>query len=64
MEEQSADAVEDSLNPFGAYVMDDLRFDDDSVADAVELIPGGKKAITVKEGQFLELYGTQATPAS
>ncbi len=64
VEEQSADAVEDSLNPFGAYVMDDLRFDDDSVADAVELIPGGKKAITVKEGQFLELYGTQATLAS
>lgn len=64
VEEQSVDAVEDSFAPFGAYMMDDLRYDDDSVTESVEVIPGGKKTVTVKDGQFLELYGTQASPAS
>lgn len=48
----------------GAFVMDDLDFDEDSIKESVYVIPGGKQVITVKDGQYLELFAATATPVS
>lgn len=48
----------------GAFVMKDLDFDDDSIEESVYVIPGGKQIITVKDGQYLELFAATATPVS
>ena len=48
----------------GAYVMKDLDFDDDSIEESVYVIPGGKQVVTVKDGQYLELFAATATPVS
>ncbi len=48
----------------GAFVMKDLDFDDDSIEESVYVIPGGKQVITVKDGQYLELFAATATPVS
>lgn len=49
-----------------AIAMNDLDFDfsrgSDSIAEQVDLIGNGSRTITVKEGQYLELIGAQATP--
>lgn len=46
-----------------AFVMKNLEFDDDSITDAKYVIRGGSQTVTVKDGDWLELYGTVATPA-
>ncbi|MDE8703306.1 hypothetical protein PZH32_10090 [Adlercreutzia equolifaciens] len=48
----------------GAFVMSDLDFDEDSLMESVYVIPGGKQVITVKDGQYLELFAATATPVS
>lgn len=48
----------------GAFVMEDLDFDEDSIKESVYVIPGGKQVITVKDGQYLELFAATATPVS
>lgn len=59
-EGESTDEVLESA----AYVMDDLDFDDDSIVDTQYVIAGGKQTVTVADGQYLELFGAQAAPAS
>ncbi|WP_080797969.1 hypothetical protein [Arabiibacter massiliensis] len=46
-----------------AFVMKDLEFSDDSITDTKYVIRGGSQTVTVKDGDWLELYGTVATPA-
>lgn len=50
--------------PLAAYVMSDLDFDEDSITDMVSIEAGETQTITVSEGEWLELYGVVATPAS
>lgn len=47
----------------GAFVMSDLEFSTFSITDEKHVLPGGSQAITVKDGDWLELYAAQATPA-
>ncbi|WP_050978525.1 hypothetical protein [Eggerthella sp. YY7918] len=47
-----------------AYVMKDIRFDEDSIIEEKYVIAGGTQTVTVKDGQWLELYATIATPVS
>lgn len=51
----------DNVN--AAYVMKDLEFDDNSVTDTKPVIPGSSQSVTVKDGEWLELYAVIATPA-
>lgn len=46
----------------GAYVMNDLEFNDGSVVDAKLVIVGGRQRVTVTDGQYLELFAAQAVP--
>lgn len=46
-----------------AYVMKDLDFDDDSITESKYVLAGGSQTVTVKSGDFLELYAATATPA-
>lgn len=46
-----------------AYVMKDLEFDDDSVTDTKYVLKGGSQTVTVKDGEWLELFAATATPA-
>lgn len=48
----------------GAYIMDDLEFDDDSIIESVYVIKGGRQTITVEAGEYLELFAAIATPAT
>lgn len=62
-EPEAAGAVEQYADgDCGAYVMDDLFFDRDSIVEQSLVIAGSKKTITVEEGQYLELIGAQASP--
>lgn len=56
----AADAAEQDC---AAYVMDDLDFDEDSIVQEQYVMQGGKQTVTVRDGQYLELYATVATPA-
>ena len=49
--------------PIAAYVMKDLDFDDDSITDSKPLLRGSTQTVTVEDGEWLELFGTIATPA-
>lgn len=53
-----------ATNDPGAFVMNDLDFGADSIAESVYVIPGGKQVVTVKDGQYLELFAATATPVS
>ncbi len=53
-----------TTNECGAFVMKDLDFDEDSIANSVYVIPGGKQVVTVTDGQYLELFATTATPVA
>ena len=44
--------------------MQDLDFDDDSITDSVYLLRGSTQTITVNDGDWLELFGTVATPSN
>lgn len=45
-----------------AFVMKDLDFDDDSITDTKYVAKGGTQTITVKDGDWLELYAATAAP--
>ena len=47
-----------------AFVMKDLDFDDDSITDTKYVAHGGSQTVTVKDGDYLELYATTASPAT
>lgn len=59
----SPDAPHNASQDYAAYVMKDLDFDDDSITDSKPLLRGGTQTITVEDGEWLELFGTIATPA-
>ena len=58
----STDAPHNASQDYAAYVMKDLDFDDDSITDSKPLLRGGTQTITVEDGEWLELFGTIATP--
>lgn len=54
----------DATAESAAFVMKDLDFNDDSIVDTQYVIAGGKQVVTVSDGQYLELFGAQATPVA
>ena len=60
----SPNAPHDASQDYAAYVMQDLDFDDDSITDSVYLLRGSTQTITVNDGDWLELFGTVATPSN
>ena len=58
----SPDAPRSPSQDCAAYVMNDLDFDDGSITDSKPLLRGGTQTITVEDGEWLELFGTIATP--
>ena len=58
----SPDAPRNASQDYAAYVMKDLDFDDDSITDSKPLLRGSTQTITVENGEWLELFGTTATP--
>ena len=65
LDAKAAEALDDTGALPAGIVMNDLDFDQgygsDSIAEEAELIAGGKQTLTVKDGQYLELIGAQAT---
>lgn len=59
----SPNAPHNPSQDYAAYVMQDLDFDDDSITDSVYLLRGSTQSITVHDGDYLELFGTTATPS-
>lgn len=59
----SPDAPRNASQDYAAYVMKDLDFDDDSITDSKPLLRGSTQTVTVEDGEWLELFGTIATPA-
>lgn len=58
----SPDAPHNASQDYAAYVMKDLDFDDDSIIDSKPLLRGSTQTVTAKDGEWLELFGTIATP--
>lgn len=58
----SPDAPHNASQDYAAYVMNDLDFDDDSIIDSKPLLRGSTQTVTVEDGEWLELFGTIATP--
>lgn len=58
------DAATKANNEPGAFVMKDLDFDDDSITDTKYIIAGGSQTVTLKDGEWFELYAATATAAS
>ena len=58
----SQDAPHNASQDYAAYVMKDLDFDDDSITDSKPLLRGSTQTVTVEDGEWLELFGTIATP--
>lgn len=58
----SPDAPRNASQDYAVYVMKDLDFDDDSTTDSKPLLRGSTQTITVENGEWLELFGTTATP--
>lgn len=58
----SPDAPHNASQDYAAYVMKDLDFDDDSIIDSKPLLRGSTQTVTVEDGEWLELFGTIATP--
>jgi len=59
---QESAADEASGEP-GAFIMKDMDWNDDSMLEAYYVMRGGSHTITVQDGQFLELYAAEMTPA-
>ena len=59
-----ADAARETDSEAGAYVMENLDFDEDTIVDSVFVIKGGRQTITVENGEYLELFAAIATPAT
>lgn len=62
IEPTAAGVLEDEGDEPGAFVMSDLEFGRSSIIKEARVIAGGKQTVTVKDGQYLELIGAQATP--
>ncbi|MEG1167026.1 MAG: hypothetical protein RSD93_03130 [Gordonibacter sp.] len=58
------DAAAVAENDSAAFVMKDLAFNDDSITDTKYVIRGSSQTVTVKDGDYLELYAATATPSS
>lgn len=58
----SPDAPRNASQDYAVYVMKDLDFDDDSITDSKPLLRGSTQTVTVEDGEWLELFGTIATP--
>lgn len=58
----SPDAPHNASQDYAAYVMKNLDFDDDSITDSKPLLRGSTQTVTVEDGEWLELFGTIATP--
>lgn len=58
----SPDAPHNASQDYAAYVMKDLDFDNDSITDSKPLLRGSTQTVTVEDGEWLELFGTIATP--
>lgn len=58
-DEAAAVADQDSA----AYVMNSLDFDGDTIIDTKYVLKGGTQTVTVKDGEWLELFAAVATPA-
>lgn len=58
-DEAAAATTQDSA----AYVMKSIDFDDDPVTDTKYVLKGGSQTVTVKDGEWLELFAATATPA-
>lgn len=56
----SSDKLEEASQERGAYVMNDLDFEEDSIEETKYVMPGGIQTIEVEDGQWLELYGAHA----
>ena len=56
------DAADNASYESAAYVMKDLEFDDDSITDTEYVVAGGTQTVTVKDGDYLELFAVVATP--
>lgn len=52
---------EDSSQAAGVYIMKDVKWEDDSITESYALIAGGSHTITVKSGEYVELYGATMT---
>ncbi len=50
-------------NECAAFVMKDLEFNNDSVTQRKYVVRGGTQTVTVKDGDYLELYAVTAKPA-
>lgn len=59
-----AEAVKVAEQDSAAFVMKDLEFDTDSITDTKYVIKGSVQTVTVKDGDYLELYAATATPTS
>lgn len=59
----NADEARTTDSESGAYVMKDLDFDSDSVTESAFVIKGGRQTITVKNGEYLELFAAIASPS-
>lgn len=58
-DEAAAVADQDSA----AFVMKSIDFDDDPITDTKYVLKGGSQTVTVKDGEWLELFAATATPA-
>lgn len=59
----NADEARTTDSESGAFVMKNLDFDADSIIDSAYVIKGGRQTITVKNGDYLELFAAIATPS-
>lgn len=57
------DAAANATYESAAYVMKDLDFDDDSITESKYVVAGGTQTVTVKDGEYLELFAVTATAA-
>lgn len=55
------EATANASSEAAGYVMKDLDFDEDSITDTKYVVAGGSQTLTVKDGDYLELYATTAT---
>lgn len=48
---------EDASQEAGVYIMKDLNWSENSITESYALIAGGSHTITIKAGEYVELYG-------
>lgn len=58
------DAAAVAENDSAAFVMKDLAFSDDSITETKYVIRGSSQTVTVKNGDYLELYAATAKPSN